>query len=66
MWVPGALLYVPKAAIASSSGKTLVWVDRHGKESPIETQPNLYGSLRISPDGMGVALSAEIDGICLQ
>ncbi|MBN1571305.1 MAG: serine/threonine-protein kinase [Acidobacteria bacterium] len=58
----GALLYVPKAATAATLGRTLVWVDRHGNEEPIETQPNLYGSLRISPDGTRVALSAEIDG----
>ncbi len=58
----GALLYVPKAAAAATSGRTLVWVDRHGNEELIETQPNLYNSLRISPDGTRVALSAEIEG----
>ena len=58
----GALLYVPKAATAATSGNTLVWVDRHGKEEPVETQPNIYYSLRLSPDGTRVALGAEIDG----
>ena len=58
----GALLYVPKAATAAAPGSTLVWVDRHGKEEPIETRPSLYSSLRISPDGTRVALEAVIDG----
>jgi eukaryotic-like serine/threonine-protein kinase len=58
----GALLYIPKAATAATPGRTLVWVDRHGKEEPIEAQLSLVSSLKISPDGTRVALSPEIDG----
>ena len=60
----GALLYVPRAATTATSGRTLVWVDRHGNEEPIETQPYLFNDLKISPDpdGTRVALAALVDG----
>jgi serine/threonine protein kinase/Tol biopolymer transport system component len=63
----GTLVYVsqPKAAVESkdeampiaSSGSTLVWVNRQGKEEPLAAAPNEYGLIKISPDGTRVALS---------
>jgi serine/threonine protein kinase len=41
----------------TSVQNTLVWVDRNGKEEPLGTLPNYYGSPRISPDGTKVALT---------
>ena len=37
--------------------RTLVWVDRKGKEEPIAATPNDYRTPRISPDGTKVALT---------
>jgi serine/threonine-protein kinase len=54
----GTLVYVPgKKATASVARRTLVWVDRNGKEEQLGTPPNAYAYPRISPDGTRVALS---------
>jgi serine/threonine protein kinase/Tol biopolymer transport system component len=53
----GTLVYIPGTAPTLGSGRTLVWVDRNGKEEPLAAQPNYYVSPRISPDGVNVALS---------
>ncbi len=64
----GTLVYMPLIpnAAATSGGstaqRTLVWVDRTGKEEPLDTAPDNYNSLRISPDGAKVALSIETGG----
>jgi len=53
----GMLLYVP----AGTSGNTLasrsiVWVDRNGRETPTNLPSRAYGDLRLSPDGTRVAV----------
>ena len=53
----GHLLHVlggtgPKAWPA----RTLVWVDRQGREEPIAAEPRAYASPRLSPDGTRLAL----------
>ena len=64
----GTLVYVPQprispvplgaaATVAASSGRTLVWVDRQGKEEPLGAAPDAYQDLKISPDGTKVALT---------
>jgi serine/threonine protein kinase/Tol biopolymer transport system component len=59
----GTLVYVPQPAVAAgatgaaSSGNTLVWIDRQGKEEPLGAAPDAYDGLKISPDGTRVALS---------
>ena len=53
----GTLVYIPGKAPYLGSGRTLVWVDRNGKEEPLAAQPDYYVSPRISPDGAEVALS---------
>jgi eukaryotic-like serine/threonine-protein kinase len=59
--ISGALAYVPKAIAAASPRRTLVWVDRNGKEEPIAAAPpDAYGAFRISPDGTRVALTVNI------
>jgi len=41
---------------ASVQRRTLVWVDRQGKETPIAAPPRAYRYARLSPDGTRVAL----------
>lgn len=54
----GTLIYMPgTSADAGASARTLVWVDRNGKEEPIAVPPDLYSHPRISPDGRLVALT---------
>jgi len=35
--------------------RSLVWVDRQGREEPVSAPPRAYGSVRLSPDGRRVA-----------
>jgi Tol biopolymer transport system component len=53
----GTLAYVPQATVASE--RTLVWVDRQGKETPITAPPRAYVYPRISPDGTRIALDVR-------
>jgi len=55
----GTLAYIPgKSQMTPSSRRTLVWVDRQGKEEPLAAEPNAYIFPKISPDGTKVALRA--------
>jgi len=51
----GRLVYVKGSVIAET--RTLVWVDREGREEPIDAPPRAYSSPRLSPDGTKVALN---------
>jgi serine/threonine-protein kinase len=53
----GTLVYV--AGDAGSSGRTLVWVDRQGGETPLAAPPRSYAAPRVSPDGTQVAVMAS-------
>jgi serine/threonine-protein kinase len=50
----GTLVYVPWQA---ESQRTLVWVDRQGREEPLVAAPQAYSSPRLSPDGTKLAVS---------
>ena len=50
----GMLAYVEGSN--SNPDRSLVWVDRQGRESPIDAEPRLYSYPRISPDGRHLAL----------
>jgi serine/threonine-protein kinase len=52
----GTLLYEPVGATASH--RTLVWVDRHGREEPIDVPAREYSTPSISPDGKRIAVEA--------
>ena len=54
----GTLAYVARGG-ASDMPRTLVWVDRMGREAPIAAPPRAYSSLRLSPDGARVAVEIE-------
>ena len=58
----GTLVYASRARMQAP--RTLVWVDRAGRESPIAAPPRLYSEPRVSPDGSRVVLTLrdqEID-----
>jgi Tol biopolymer transport system component len=50
----GTLVYVPGTPTLLE--RTLVWVDRQGREDPLKAPPRAYQYPRISPDGTRVAL----------
>ena len=53
----GTLVYLPGTAGALASGRTLVWVDREGKEESLGAPPKDYFVPKISPDGTRVAVA---------
>jgi serine/threonine-protein kinase len=53
----GTLVYV--AGGAQASPRTLVWVDRQGREQAIAAPARPYVAARLSPDGTRVALEIE-------
>jgi serine/threonine-protein kinase len=53
----GTLAYIPGTSAVAAQARTLVWVDRDGKEEPITAKPNIYLFPKISPDGRQVALA---------
>lgn len=54
----GTLVYVPAGAAASRS---LVWVDRAGRETPVGLPARAYALMRLSPDGARVVLTGAED-----
>lgn len=53
----GMLAYVPADAVGTAQRpRTLVWVDRQGREEPINAPPRSYVYPRLSPDGRHVAV----------
>ncbi len=61
----GSLVYVPGtlAAARAAPPRSLVWVDRRGREEPIAAPPRAYAIPRISPDGTRVALDIRDQGM---
>ena len=51
----GSLVYVPGGAGAAEA-RTLVWVDRQGREEPVGAPPRPYYRPRVSPDGTRLAV----------
>jgi len=51
----GSLVYVP-GNVGAGSSRSLVWINRQGKEETINAPPRLYAAARISPDGTRLAL----------
>ena len=54
----GTLAYVDAPDFAAAN--TLVWVDRQGREKPIDAPPGAYAHPRVSPDGMRVAVREDV------
>jgi serine/threonine-protein kinase len=59
----GTLVYAPgSSSVASEFRRTLMWVDREGKEEALPAPPNYYQTPKISPDGKQVALVISTNG----
>jgi Tol biopolymer transport system component len=57
------LVYAPSPQSGPvGSERALVWVDRHGKETPIAASPKDYLNPRISPDGTKMAVAVNAGG----
>jgi Tol biopolymer transport system component len=52
----GTLVYVPEP---SRGGRSLVWVDRGGKEEALSIASRAFSTPRLSPDGKQLAVSVE-------
>ena len=52
----GMLVYLPGGGNAT---RTLVWVDRDGREEALAAEPRAYTQPRISPDGSQLALAVQ-------
>ena len=53
----GTLVYVPGTSVGGSGPqRSLVWVDRDGREEPLVLDPGGYSWPRVSPDGTRVAV----------
>jgi serine/threonine-protein kinase len=52
----GTLVYLDASGSLAAAARTLVWVDRTGKEEPIAAPPRAYLQPRLSPNGTRVAL----------
>ena len=54
----GGLVYVPGGIQGRGAGaaRSLVWVNRQGREEPIKAAPRAYQYLRLSPDGTKIAV----------
>ena len=57
----GTLVYVPKDALEERSSRRLVWVDRQGREEPVDAPEQMYLDPRVSPDGTRIAVEIEND-----
>jgi serine/threonine-protein kinase len=56
----GTLVFIPISSTNSSTAnRTLVWVDRQGRETPLKTPPRAYRYLELSHDGTRVAVDAQ-------
>jgi serine/threonine-protein kinase len=55
----GTLAYVSGGGGVGWAQRTLVWVDRQGRETPIPAPPRVYVLPHLSPDGTRVAVAAQ-------
>ena len=61
----GTLVHVDRGSIGFLGGpittalRTLVWVDREGREEPLAAEPRPYSYPRLSPDGTQVAVDSR-------
>ena len=58
----GTLVYVP-GGVQATAARTLVWVDRQGREEPLKAPPRVYVYPRLSPDGTRVAARRARPGV---
>ena len=56
----GTLVYVASGG-SGEAPRTLVWVDREGRETAVSAPPRAYSTMRLSPDGTRVAVEIQSD-----
>ena len=56
----GTLAYLRNGTVGPVL-RTLVWIDRHGRQEPIPAPPKQYGVARLSPDGAHAAVDVRDD-----
>jgi WD40 repeat protein len=56
----GTLVFVEPRVVAPSGTRTLAWIDRTGREEPIDLDPGDYIYARISPDGTRIAIDRNL------
>ena len=56
----GTLAFISGQASSNLPNRTLVWVDRQGRETPINLPAGDYRSPRVSPDGTRVAVTLGV------
>ena len=58
----GSLVYVTGGSGGGAAARSLVWVDRQGREEPVAgLDPDAYKDVRVSPDGTRVVMSFTDD-----
>jgi serine/threonine-protein kinase len=57
----GSLVFIPQTG--GTTPRSLVWVDRRGREELIKAQPRAFTAARLSPDGSRVAVSISDQGL---
>ncbi len=55
----GTLTYVPAAAVAPP--RTLVWLDRQGREESVKSEARQFGDPQLSPDERRIAMQIDND-----
>ena len=55
----GSLVYLTGAGAGAGAQRSLVWVDREGREEPLDARLRPYDGLSISPDGAQVAVGVD-------
>jgi eukaryotic-like serine/threonine-protein kinase len=55
----GALVYAPGASDPQRAPRSLVWVDRRGREEPLKAPARAYGTPRVSPDGSRIVVDIK-------
>ncbi len=58
----GSLVYVTSGGSGAGEQRSLVWVDREGREEPLAMPLGPYWTPSVSPDGLRVAVDAQEPG----
>ena len=55
----GTLVYIEDTGAVTAPNRTLMWVDRDGRETPIKAPARAYRHPRLSPNGQSIALDSS-------
>ena len=57
----GTLVYMPRSSW--NPKRAMLWIDRHGRESPAIPEADYYSTPALAPDGRTIALTKTAEGI---